>query len=214
MTSSPGSHSAANAVYTACLPPLVTSTCDAVQSKPESRLVLAAIASFSSGARRPACSGGSRTSRARGDRGVDDVLRGREVGLAGPEPDHVLALGLQGLGLGVDRQGGRWCDRGESCGGSFHNRQACHSHRPLPTGFRESGIAPWGISSTHGVHQTPDDTRYPTQRTLRSGESAVATWRARAMLWDRDHRRRHRHHDPDRPAPRRRAFRLRTVEGA
>ena len=49
MTSSPGSHSAANAVYTACLPPLVTSTCDAVQSNPESRLVLAAIASFSSG---------------------------------------------------------------------------------------------------------------------------------------------------------------------
>src|SRR6187401_3386540 len=34
MTSSPGSHSAANAVYTACLPPLVTSTWAAAQSKP------------------------------------------------------------------------------------------------------------------------------------------------------------------------------------
>jgi hypothetical protein len=49
MTSSPGSHSAANAVYTACLPPLVTSTCEAAHSKPESRMVFAAIASFSSG---------------------------------------------------------------------------------------------------------------------------------------------------------------------
>ena len=49
ITSSPGSHSAANAVYTACLPPFVTRTWPAVQSNPLSRLVLKAIASFSSG---------------------------------------------------------------------------------------------------------------------------------------------------------------------
>ena len=49
MTSSPGSHSAAKAVYTACLPPLVTSTWAAPQSKPLSRLVLTAMASLSSG---------------------------------------------------------------------------------------------------------------------------------------------------------------------
>ena len=36
-------------MYTACLPPLVTSTWAAAQSKPLSRLVLTAIASFSSG---------------------------------------------------------------------------------------------------------------------------------------------------------------------
>ena len=49
ITSSPGSQSAANAVYTACLPPLVTSTWAAVQSYPLSRLVFTAIASRSSG---------------------------------------------------------------------------------------------------------------------------------------------------------------------
>jgi hypothetical protein len=49
ITSSPGSHSTAKALYTACLPPLVTSTWLGSTSKPESRRVLAAIASFSSG---------------------------------------------------------------------------------------------------------------------------------------------------------------------
>ena len=39
-------------LYTACLPPLVTRTCEAPTSRPESRSVLAAIASRSSG--RPA----------------------------------------------------------------------------------------------------------------------------------------------------------------
>ena len=135
MTSSPGSHKAANAVNTACLPPFVTSTCDPKQSNPLSRLVLSAIASFSSGRPPAGVYRWLRTSRTRGDRGVDDVLRGREVGLTGAEPDHVLALGLQGLGLGVDRQGGRRGDCSESFGGSFHSRQACHSDPPLPTRF-------------------------------------------------------------------------------
>ena len=49
MTSSPGSHSTAKAVNTACFPPLVTRTCPAAQSNPLSRLVLTAMASFSSG---------------------------------------------------------------------------------------------------------------------------------------------------------------------
>ena len=48
-TSSPGSHSVWKTLYTACLPPLVTSTCSAATSTPESRLVLCAIASRSSG---------------------------------------------------------------------------------------------------------------------------------------------------------------------
>ncbi len=52
MTSSPGSHSAANAVNTACLPPLVTSTWLASHWKPLSRNVFAAMASRSAG--RPA----------------------------------------------------------------------------------------------------------------------------------------------------------------
>ena len=48
-TSSPGSHRAANAVYTACLPPQVTSTLAGSAAKPESRSVLSQIACFSSG---------------------------------------------------------------------------------------------------------------------------------------------------------------------
>ena len=35
---------------------------------------------------------------------LHDVGGGREVGLAGPEADHVLAGRLQRLGLGIDRQ--------------------------------------------------------------------------------------------------------------
>src|SRR3974390_1011078 len=43
-TSSPSSHRTWNVLYTACLPPFVTTTCSAPQSTPESRLVLCAIA--------------------------------------------------------------------------------------------------------------------------------------------------------------------------
>ena len=75
---------------------------------------MAAIASFSSG-RPPAgvytwffgCAAGL-------DGGLDDVGRGREVGLAGAEADHVLALRLERLGLGVDGQGGGGGDRGKA----------------------------------------------------------------------------------------------------
>ena len=38
---------------------------------------------------------------------LDDVRRSREIRLARPEPDDVLAGSLQGLGLGIDRQRGR-----------------------------------------------------------------------------------------------------------
>src|SRR6187431_2181323 len=48
-TSSPGSHSTAKAVNTACLPPFVTSTCAGSHWNPESRRVLSAIACLSSG---------------------------------------------------------------------------------------------------------------------------------------------------------------------
>lgn len=49
MTSSPGSHSAANATKTAYFPPTVTNTWDAVHVKPLSRLVFTAIASRKAG---------------------------------------------------------------------------------------------------------------------------------------------------------------------
>ena len=47
------------------------------------------------------------------DSGFDDVRGGREVRFARPEPDDVLALGLQRLGLGVDGQRRRLRDRCE-----------------------------------------------------------------------------------------------------
>ena len=54
-----------------------------------------------------------------GQGGLDDVGRRREVGLAGAEADHVLTLGLHGLGLGVHGQGGRRGDGGDPCGEAF-----------------------------------------------------------------------------------------------
>ena len=48
------------------------------------------------------------------DRGLDDVGRRREVGLAGPEADDGLAGRLEGLGLGVDGQRGRLGDGGDA----------------------------------------------------------------------------------------------------
>ena len=47
-----------------------------------------------------------------GDGGLDDVVGGGEVGLAGAEPDDGAAGGLQGLGLGVDDEGGGRGDGG------------------------------------------------------------------------------------------------------
>ncbi len=56
---------------------------------------------------------------ARGHRRLDDVVGGVEVGLAGAEADDGFAGGLQGLGLGVDRQGGRLGDGGDAAGQAF-----------------------------------------------------------------------------------------------
>ena len=117
MTSSPGSISAAIALKMACLPPLVTRTWSAETSRPESRRVLAAMASRSAGKdRRRGCSGASGSWTAGGR--LHDVGRGREVRLAGPEADHRATRRLEGLGLGVDGQGGRLGDSGDAGGGS------------------------------------------------------------------------------------------------
>ena len=45
--------------------------------------------------------------RQRADGGVLDVLRRVEVRLAGAEADDVFAFGLEGIGLGGDREGRR-----------------------------------------------------------------------------------------------------------
>ena len=91
----------------ACLPPLVTSTCDGGHLEPR-------VAAGLDGHRLPQL--GEPAGRrvlvgpgvATGHLGRGhDVLGGGEVRLAGAEADDVLALGLEGLGLGVDRQGGR-----------------------------------------------------------------------------------------------------------
>jgi hypothetical protein len=51
---------------------------------------------------------------ASGGGGGHDVVGRREVGLAGPEADHVLPRGLEGLGPGVDGQSGRFLDGGNT----------------------------------------------------------------------------------------------------
>ena len=75
---------------------------------------MAAIASRSSG--KPGGGGVAVVARigARRDRGGDDVLGRREVGLPGTEADDVLAGGLQRLGLGVDGERRRLGDGGEA----------------------------------------------------------------------------------------------------
>ena len=114
ITSSPGSHSAANAVNTACFPPLVTSTC-------ADRTGVAAVAQRLGGDRLAQFGEPGRRRvavvswiTARRHRCRDDVLRRWEVRLAGPESDDVLAGRLQGLGLGIDGEGRRLGDGREA----------------------------------------------------------------------------------------------------
>ena len=57
--------------------------------------------------------------------GLDDVGRGREVRFAGAEADDVLARRLEGLGLGVDGEGGRFGDGGYAVGDTSHCCHAC-----------------------------------------------------------------------------------------
>ena len=80
-------------------------------SKPESRIVLATIASFSSGRPPAGVYLWFLGSRQAADGGLHDVGRRREVGLAGPEADHRLTRRLERLGLRVDGQGGGLGDR-------------------------------------------------------------------------------------------------------
>ena len=52
-------------------------------------------------------------------RGLDNVVGGREVGLAGPETDHGPPLGLECLGLGVHRECRGLGNRGDLAGNSL-----------------------------------------------------------------------------------------------
>ena len=62
---------------------------------------------------------------------LDDVGRGREVGLAGAEADDRLAGGLERLGLGVDGQGGGLGDGRDAAGDTgFRGHGAIVARRP------------------------------------------------------------------------------------
>ena len=62
---------------------------------------------------------------ARGDGGSDDVVGGGEVGLTGAEADDRPSLGLERLGPGVDRQGGRLGDGADAPGDPSRCRGGC-----------------------------------------------------------------------------------------
>jgi len=79
-------------------------------ARPESRAVLATIASLSAG-RPPAGVAVHRGLAAGGDGGLDDVVRRREVRLAGAEADDRLARRLERLRLRIDGEGRRLGDR-------------------------------------------------------------------------------------------------------
>ena len=66
--------------------------------------------------------------------GLDDVVGGREVGLAGAEADHGFAGGLEGLGLGVDGEGGRLGDGGDAAGEAF-------------SFWGHGGLGTWGLGA-------------------------------------------------------------------
>ena len=89
-TSSPGFNIVMNDVATACLPPFVTSTWLAPITSPVSRLDFATMASRRSA--RPAVV--VRRVKASLRRGLNYVLGGREVRLAGTVADNGLSSGL------------------------------------------------------------------------------------------------------------------------
>src|SRR5205085_887437 len=62
-----------------------------------------------------------------------DVVGRGEVGFAGAEADHVLPRRLQGLGLGVDGQGGGFFDGTNTSGDTSHVCKSCTGGRPLRT---------------------------------------------------------------------------------
>ena len=106
-------------------------------------MVLCAIASRSSG--RP---GVGRVVvvpgvAARGHGRLDDVLRGREVGLARAEADHVLARRLQRLGLGVDGERRRLVDGGDAGGDAFHASMVARAGRGRNPKIRQSARLAW-----------------------------------------------------------------------
>ncbi len=52
------------------------------------------------------------------DCGFNDVIRGREIGFAGTKSNNGTAGGFKGFSFGIDGQGRRLCDGGDSCGDS------------------------------------------------------------------------------------------------
>src|SRR5439155_23812676 len=66
-----------------------------------------------------------------------DVVRRREVGLAGTETDDVLPRRFQGLGLGVDGEGGRLRDGANALRDASH---CCHADTVTDTGRPHNGI--------------------------------------------------------------------------
>jgi hypothetical protein len=76
-------------------------------------------------------------------RGVHDVRRRVEIGLADLEVHHVLALRLEGAGAGQDFKGGLGPET-RHAGGELHRGESTRSRRPSPAGpsFSQAGAPP------------------------------------------------------------------------
>ena len=170
MTSSPGSHSAANAVYTACLPPLVTSTCAAVQSNPESRLVLAAIASLSSGSPPAGVYRWLRTSEHAAIAASTMCCGVGKSGSPAPNPITFSPSACRALALASTA---RVADGAIAASRAEVRFTIGKPATAIPRSQRGSCasrvFAPRGISSTHALHEIPDDTSYPSHAERRKG---------------------------------------------
>ena len=77
------------------------------------------------------------------DRSFDDVVRSRKVRLPCTETDHVFALGLERLRLGIDGQGRRFRDGCEACRntmtGVWMRSHGCHAYTVHSLGANENG---------------------------------------------------------------------------
>ena len=106
-----------------------------------------------------ASSGGTRVSARGRDRGLDDVLGRREVGLAGAEADHVLARGLQRLGLGVDRERGRLVDGGDAGGDASHGSMVARVRPRAPAVLPHPTLIASPVRPSLAAHAPPHAAR-------------------------------------------------------
>ena len=187
-----------------------------MQSNPESRLVLAAIASFSSGSPPAGVYRWLRTSEHAAIAASTMCCGVGKSGSPAPNPITFSPSACRALALASTA---RVADGAIAASRSEVRFTIGKPATAIPRSQRGSGPVS-RVFRVVGYFEHPRPARNTRRHELPDSLDSVGRnrrWQRgepRAMLWDRDHRRRHRHHDPHRPAPRRRTIRVRAVEGS